>query len=204
MMSAGRLSASRMFIAIVAGLASAAVDAHTQTGVAGGFASGFLHPVLGVDHLAAMVAVGLWGAQLGRPAIWALPITFPSVMAVGGLLGMLAAPLPMVEIGVASSAIALGLLVATETRPALWIAAILVGAFAVFHGHAHGAELPAAANPLAYGVGFVLATGLLHLSGILLGTLIRWPYGAGVVRICGGIVAAVGGYFLALHTGLLA
>lgn len=193
---------SRRYPVLLSLLVAAAAHAHTQAGLAGGFASGFLHPILGGDHLVAMVAVGLWGAQLGRPAIWLLPITFPSVMALGGLLGVLGVALPLVEVVVALSAIVLGALVATAARPPFWVAAIVVGIFAVFHGHAHGTELPAAANPLAYGVGFVLATGLLHLAGILLGTLVRRPWGAGLVRACGVVVAVVGGYFLLGHSGL--
>jgi urease accessory protein len=195
--------ARRCLLILICTCASGAVQAHSQEGLAGGFVSGVLHPVLGFDHLVAMVAVGLWGAQLGRPAVWALPITFPSVMALGGLLGVLRVPLPMVEVGVAGSAVALGVLVATCTRPGLGIAGALVAIFAIFHGHAHGAELPAAANPLAYGVGFVLATGLLHLAGILIGTLVHRPAGALFVRACGGGVALVGGWFLLAHTGLV-
>lgn len=178
--------------------------AHAQVGVAGGFASGFMHPILGPDHLVAMIAVGLWGAQLGAPAIWLLPITFPTVMAVGGVLGVLGVPLPFVEVVIALSAIVLGLMVATAARPPLWMAALLVGVFAVFHGYAHGAELPGAVNPLAYGVGFVVATGLLHLTGILIGLLAHWPAGARVVRGGGLAVTAVGGWFLLVHTGLVA
>jgi urease accessory protein len=178
--------------------------AHAQVGVAGGLASGFMHPILGPDHLVAMVAVGLWGAQLGAPAIWLLPVTFPTVMAVGGVLGVLGVPLPFVEIVIALSAIVLGMMVATAARPPVWVAAMLVGVFAVFHGYAHGAELPNAANALAYGVGFVVATGLLHLTGILIGLLVRWPVGAKVVRVGGGAVAAVGGWFLLVHAGLVA
>lgn len=151
--------------------------AHTGAGVAGGFQSGFTHPIFGFDHVVAMVAVGLWGAFLGQPAIWLLPVVFPLVMAFGGLAGVLGVPLPGVEVGIALSALALGAMVALALRPPLWIAAVLVGAFAIFHGHAHGTELPQAANPLAYGVGFVLATGLLHLSGVTLGVLSRWPAG---------------------------
>lgn len=176
--------------------------AHTQEGLQGGLVSGFLHPILGPDHLVAMVAVGLWGAQLGAPAIWMLPITFPAVMALGGLFGILGLPLPGVEVGVASSAIVLGALVALRVRPPLALAATLVGAFAIFHGYAHGAELPEAANPLAYGVGFVGSTGLLHLVGILLGLLVRWPAGERVVQACGALVALVGGYFLFASVGL--
>jgi urease accessory protein len=166
-------------------------------GVAGGLASGFAHPIFGFDHVVAMVAVGLWGAFLGQPAMWLLPVVFPVVMAFGGLLGINGVPLPGVEIGIAASAVALGAMVALALRPPLWVAAVLVGAFAIFHGHAHGTELPEAANPLAYGVGFVIATGLLHLSGIALGLLARWPAGLQAVRVGGGAIACVGLYFLA-------
>jgi urease accessory protein len=171
--------------------------AHTGVGVAGGLLSGFTHPVFGFDHVVAMVAVGLWGAFLGQPAIWLLPVVFPVVMAFGGLAGVLGVPLPGVEMGIALSAVALGAMVALALRPPLWVAAVLVGAFAIFHGHAHGTELPEAANPLAYGVGFVIATGLLHLSGIALGLLSRWPAGLQAVRVGGGAIACVGLYFLA-------
>lgn len=190
------LSLPRALLALSLCTAALAAEAHSQAGLAGGFTSGFLHPVFGIDHLVAMVAVGLWGAQLGPPALWALPIVFPSVMALGGVLGVLGFPLPMVEIGVSTSAIVLGALVATDTRPALVVAASLVAAFAVFHGYAHGAELPSAVNPLAYGVGFVASTGLLHLAGILLGTLYRWPAGVRLVRGSGTLIACIGGYFL--------
>jgi urease accessory protein len=167
-----------------------------EGGVAGGLVSGFTHPIFGLDHVAAMVAVGLWGAFLGQPAIWLLPVVFPLVMAFGGLLGIFGVPVPAVETGIAASALALGAMVALALRPPLWVAALLVGAFAIFHGHAHGTELPEAANPLAYGAGFVIATGLLHLSGIALGLLARWPAGVRAVRVGGGAIACAGLYFL--------
>jgi len=185
-------------------LAAGPAFAHTETGVAGGFTSGFLHPIFGLDHLVAMVAVGLWGAQLGRPAIYVLPIAFPAVMAFGGFLGVVGVPLPLVEVGVAASAIILGLSVAFVMKPSLTVAGLIVAAFAIFHGHAHGMELPDAANPLAYGVGFVLATGLLHLTGILIGLLVAFPAGARAVRACGAVFAAIGFYFLAASAGLVA
>jgi urease accessory protein len=175
---------------------------HAEVGVAGGLISGFLHPIFGIDHLVAMVAVGLWGAQLGSPAVWLLPITFPAVMALGAMLGVLGIPLPGVELGVSASALALGALVAFAVRLPLWLAGTLVAAFAIFHGHAHGTELPTAANPLAYGVGFVVSTGLLHLCGILIGVLVRWPVGAQAVRACGAVVACLGMFFLAGNLGL--
>ena len=170
--------------------------AHTGVGVASGLQSGFLHPITGFDHLAAMVAVGLWGAQLRNPAIWVLPITFPLVMAVGGLLGVSGVPLPLTEPVVALSGIALGLLIALHVRLPLVVAMLVVGIFAVFHGYAHGRELPEAADPTAYAVGFVVATGLLHLCGIVIGLLIMWPVGARAVRACGAAIGCVGAYFL--------
>ena len=114
-----------------------------------------MHPLFGPDHLVAMLAVGLWGAFLGPPAIWLLPIIFPLVMALGGVLGILGIPLPGVELGIALSAIVLGLMVALAARPQLLMAALLVGAFAIFHGYAHGAELPPGNEPVVYFVGFV-------------------------------------------------
>jgi urease accessory protein len=177
-------------------LLSPALFAHTEEGVVGGFISGFLHPVYGPDHVVAMVAVGMWGAFLGSPAIWLLPVVFPLVMAFGGALGVIGVPLPLVEVGIASSAIVLGLMVLLAVRPPLWVAAVLVGAFGIFHGHAHGTELPAASNPLSYAIGFVLATGLMHLAGIAFGLLADLPRGRLVVRIAGGLISASGLYFL--------
>lgn len=170
--------------------------AHQETGTIGGFVSGFLHPLTGLDHIAAMVAVGLWGAYLGAPAMWLLPVIFPMVMALGGALGILGVPLPGTEAGIALSGVLLGLAVAFAARPPLWAAGVLVGVFAVFHGHAHGTELPHAANALTYAAGFVIATGLLHLSGIALGLLTRYPWGGVVVRAGGGIIAGIGFGFL--------
>jgi urease accessory protein len=143
-----------------------------------------------------MVAVGLWGAFLGAPGIWLLPIVFPLVMAVGGIIGILGIPLPAVETGIAISAVVLGLMVALAARPPLWVAAVLVGAFAIFHGHAHGTELPPGADAVAYSIGFVVATGLLHLAGIGFGLLARWPSGRYAVRAAGGAIALAGLAFL--------
>lgn len=185
----------RVLMVVLAAACAPAAAAHTSS-VAGGFVGGLAHPVFGLDHVVAMVAVGLWGAFLGAPAIVVLPIVFPLVMAIGGVLGILGVPLPGVEIGIAASAIVLGLMVVFAVRPPLWIAAVLVGAFAIFHGHAHGAELPPGADALAYSAGFVIATGLLHLAGIALGLLTRWPAGSVVVRAAGGLIAGVGAFFL--------
>ena len=171
-------------------------SAHETSGISGGFASGFMHPVLGWDHVVAMVAVGLWGAFLGYPAIWVLPVVFPLVMAFGGALGVMGVPIPAVETGIAASAVVLGCMVAFAVRPPLWIAAVIVGAFAIFHGHAHGTELPNAVSPLAYSIGFVFSTGLLHLAGIAFGLLVRWPAGKVAVRAGGSLIALVGIGFL--------
>jgi urease accessory protein len=172
------------------------VLAHARGGEAASFLAGAAHPVSGLDHVVAMVAVGLWGAQLGAPAVWLLPVTFPMVMAFGGMLGLLGIALPGAEIGIAASAIVLGAAVLAEWRPPLAVAAVLVGAFAVFHGHAHGTELPAGADGFAYSVGFVVATGLLHGVGIALGLVHRWPAGRAAMRVAGAGVAAAGAWFL--------
>jgi urease accessory protein len=170
--------------------------AHIQTGEVGGFMSGFHHPISGWDHVLAMVAVGLWGAQLGAPAIWLLPVTFPMVMALGGMMGLLGIPLPGVEIGIALSALVLGAMVLAERRPPLWVAALTVGIFAIFHGHAHGTELPAGQSGLLYSLGFVMATGCLHGIGISIGLIHRWVAGRVILRVAGATVALAGTYFL--------
>jgi urease accessory protein len=186
---------TRAVLALILSTATAPALAHTGES-AGGFLSGITHPVFGPDHVIAMVAVGMWGAFLGPPAIWLLPIVFPLVMAAGGVLGILGLPLPAVETGIASSAIVLGLMVALAARPPLWIAAVLVGAFAIFHGYAHGRELPDGANAVAYAAGFVMATGALHLCGIAFGLLARWPAGRLAVRGAGGVIALIGVAYL--------
>ncbi len=196
-----RTTCLRFLIAGVFLLFAVRASAHAETGVAGGLVSGLLHPVTGLDHLVAMVAVGIWGAQLGRPAIWILPVTFPMIMALGGLLGLSGLPISsvLVEFGIAFSAVTLGLLVALQLRVPLWGAAVIVGVFGLCHGHAHGAELPSAVNPLAYGVGFVVATGLLHLCGILLGELKRFSAGEKVIRVTGVLIAVLGLGFVTLN-----
>ena len=146
--------------------------------------------------------VGLWGAQLGAPAIWVLPVTFPLVMAFGGVLGALGVPIPAIEVGIAISAIVLGAMVALSARPPLWVAMALVGIFAIFHGYAHGAELPESANAIAFSIGFVVATGSLHALGILIGTVNRWKLGSKLLRLGGTLIAFAGIYFLAAQITL--
>ena len=185
----------RLAAALVVCCVASPAFAHTVEGT-GGFLAGLAHPVLGPDHVVAMVAVGLWGAFLGAPAIVLLPIVFPLVMAFGGVLGIIGLPLPATEIGIAVSAIVLGLMVALAARLPVWVAALLVGAFAIFHGYAHGRELPDDANAVAFAAGFVIATGLLHLTGIAFGLLTRWPAGRVAVRTAGGVIAVAGLLFL--------
>src|SRR5262245_30179905 len=177
-------------------LGAAPAMAHVQTGEAGGFLTGVRHPVSGLDHVLAMIAVGLWGAQLGAPALWLLPVTFPMLMALGGVAGLLGLPLPGIEVGIAASAILLGLAVTSALRPPLAVAVVLVAGFAIFHGHAHGTELPPGENALLYSMGFVVATGCLHGVGIAIGLVQRWPWGRTLLRAAGAVIALAGVVFL--------
>ncbi|AMP05962.1 HupE/UreJ family protein [Collimonas pratensis] len=189
----------KLALLVLLSLAAGAASAHIGQGdMAGGFKTGFLHPISGLDHVIAMVAVGLWGAQLGRPAIWVLPVTFPLVMTVGGVMGVLGVPLHGIETGIALSALVLGAMICLAVRPPLWVAGVIVAVFAICHGYAHGAELPSSANPLTFAIGFVLATGLLHACGIVLGLLYKWRAGQYVLRMGGLAIAFGGAYFLNL------
>jgi urease accessory protein len=143
-----------------------------------------------------MIAVGFWGAQLGASALWLLPVTFPMVMALGGTLGLLGISLPGVEVGIAASGVVLGLAVMSAWRPPLAVAAILVGIFAVFHGHSHAAELPAGQNAFLYSMGFVVATGCLHAVGIAVGSVYRWSWGRTLLRTAGAAVALAAMFFM--------
>ena len=169
---------------------------HIKQGAAAGFLTGFLHPISGLDHVLAMVAVGLWGAQLGAPAIWVLPVAFPLVMALGGMLGLIGVPVPGIEYGIAASAILLGAAVLFEVRASLFVTALLVGVFAIFHGHAHGTELPPGQSALLYSMGFVIATGCLHAVGIGIGAVHRWTWGEKLLRAAGAVVAIGGIFFM--------
>ena len=183
-------------VAVVLIFAPVAAWAHIASGQAGGFTSGLAHPVSGLDHVLAMVAVGLWGAQLGAPALWVLPVAFPMMMAFGGMLGLMGIPLPGVEVGIAVSALVLGALVLGEIRLPLIVAIGVVAFFAVFHGHAHGTELEPGQNALLYSLGFVMATGMLHGVGIAIGLIHRWDLGRLVLRGAGALVVAGGVHFL--------
>jgi urease accessory protein len=179
-------------------LASPAHAHIIDTGGAG-LTQGLSHPFSGLDHILAMVAVGIWAAQAGRPSLWVLPVVFPLAMAVGGLLGVAGVPVPGVEAGIAASVLGLGLLIAFQAKPPLALSIALVALFALFHGHAHGTELPQAASPALYGLGFVLATAILHLIGVGIGLTMRLPKEITAVRVGGGTIAAAG---IALFIGL--
>lgn len=194
--STGTRAAVGTTVAIAAALLAAPASAHTGTGLPGGFVSGFLHPLSGFDHMLAMVGVGLWGAFLGRPLIVALPVIFPTVMAFGAFLGMQNVPMPPVEIGIALSVLVLGAVIAAKYRAPIWLACTIVAIFGLFHGYAHGRELPSAADPVGYAVGFVLATGMLHMAGIALGLLHLRPGGVALTRIMGAGIALCGIVFL--------
>jgi urease accessory protein len=199
-------------------LTADSAQAHIEGGDAAGFASGFSHPWSGLDHVLAMVAVGLLGAQLGPPSLWLLPVVFPMVMAMGGFLGLIDVPVPGVEVGIALSAVLLGAIVAFDLSPrissdsaetsesversnrvgrsTIILAAILVGLFGLFHGHAHGTELPGEESALLYSIGFVVATGCIHALGILIGVVHRWQTGRQLLRVAGAGIAVMGCVFL--------
>lgn len=177
--------------------------AHTGVGATHGFVHGFGHPLGGLDHMLAMVTVGIFAWQLGGRAIWAVPATFVALMAVGGALGVSGVNVPFVELGIGLSVVVLGAVVAFGLKAPLAVAMALAGFFAIFHGHAHGTEMPLDASGLSYGLGFMLATGLLHVAGIGLGMAIgRFgeTHGEKFVRGAGAAVAVAG---LALIGGVL-
>lgn len=177
-------------------LIPALVSAHVERGQAAGFITGLEHPWSGLDHILAMIAVGIWGAQLGNPAIWVLPITFPVMMSAGAMMGLLGIPVPGIEVGIAVSAVMLGVMIFGELRPPMIVAMLMVGFFAIFHGHAHGTELPAGQSGLLYSMGFVIGTGCLHGIGILIGLIHRYPSGKVVLRGSGAFIAVMGVVFL--------
>lgn len=175
-------------------LAPTLAQAHVGVGSTSGLVHGLAHPLTGLDHFAAMVAVGLWAAQCGGRAVWVVPVTFVTLMSAGGLLGAAGFPLPFVEPGIMASVLVLGLLIAAAIRLPLTASSLLVGLFALFHGHAHGAEMPETVAGAAYGMGFVLATGLLHCSGIGVGLLAQKLARPRVIRYAGGAITALGIY----------
>jgi urease accessory protein len=176
-----------------------AAPAFAHTGIAAhshGFASGFLHPLMGLDHMLAMLGIGVWAAQLGKRATWLVPAAFVAVMIAGAGFALSGAPLPMVEFGIAGSVLVIGALIAFGTRLPVGLAMGLVGLFALFHGHAHGTELPGFAHPAAYGAGFVAATVLLHGTGVGIAFAVRKHAAKLPFRLAGAAMAMVGGGLL--------
>lgn len=191
-----RVRATASLVAVFVLLSPSSAFAHQQFGPTMSLMTGLRHPWSGLDHVLAMIAVGIWGAQLGNPALWVLPVTFPLVMSMGAMLALLGIPLPGTEIGIALSAILLGAMVVGEVRPRMLVAAALVGFFAIFHGHAHGVELPAGQSGMSYSMGFVIGTGCLHAIGIAIGLSHRWPAGRLALRAAGAVIALMGVTFL--------
>ena len=189
--------AGAFFILAMAGFSSAAL-AHVGDHSHMGFAEGLLHPFSGLDHVLAMVAVGLWASQLGGRALWVLPLTFPVVMAAGAALGMSGVVLPGVEVGIAGSVMVLGAAVALALRPSLAVSIPLIGAFALLHGYSHGVELPASVSAVSYGTGFIAATLALHAIGIAIGVSAGRISVRFATRTAGGAIACVGLLLLAL------
>lgn len=171
---------------------AASAQAHSDTFLTGGFVAGYLHPLTGLDHMLAMIAVGVWGAILGRPFLWALPLSFMGLMVVGSVLGISGVAIPFVETGVVASVVILGLTIVAAWQAPIAVAGILVAIFGLFHGYAHGAEIPSAATPVAYSVGFLVSTGLLQLAGIGIGSFKALRHGVQTLRAVGVLIAAAG------------
>ena len=172
--------------------------AHTFGAEGASFYQGFIHPLLGLDHLLAMLAVGIWAAQTGGRARWLVPAAFLALLALGGGIGMLGWPLPQVELGIAGSVVVFGLLITGAAKMPLWLSMVIAGLFALFHGHAHGAEMPQAATPWLYALGFLLTTAMLHGLGMLTGLAHHYPWPARLLRVGGASLAAAGVWLLAV------
>lgn len=166
---------------------------YAHEGSGGGFMAGLTHPVLGFDHLLAMLSVGILSAQMGGQAIWKVPFTFVLVMLGGGILGINGVPLFSVELGIALSVLALGVAIALDKKLSPLLAMVFVGFFAIFHGHAHGTEMPSLSKPLFYACGFVLGTAGIHVAGVLVGIIAeRIKEGAQLLRYAGAGIAGIG------------
>lgn len=188
-------TAFRLLVTIALLLAPSVAFAHPGHGGDTSLLAGFIHPFGGLDHLLAMTAVGLFAAHLGGRALWAVPATFVAVMALGGVSGAAGISLPFVEIAIALSVVIFGLMIFSGMAPPVLAAMALVGIFAIFHGHAHGTEMPVGGSGVVYGIGFMVATTLLHGFGITLGLAIRWfddvPRRR-AMQACGVAIALIG------------
>jgi urease accessory protein len=185
-----------MILSLAALVFAPAAYAHVGVGETTGFMRGFMHPLSGLDHVLAMVAVGLWAAQRGGGARWLIPATFVGIMALGAIAGTMGLAIPFVEQGIALSVLVLGVLVAAAVRWPLPVSMLVVGVFALFHGHSHGMEMPVSVSGLEYGAGFVLATALLHAIGVAAATISRGFDRNLLVRLSGSAIAASGIYLL--------
>jgi urease accessory protein len=196
------MSQSRVLLSFIFAIAFAVIPgvayAHDGTNLAlGGFLSGMVHPVLGYDHLLAMLSVGILSAQIGGRAIWTVPATFVSIMAVGGLLGLIDIGLTATELGIAVSLVILGSVIAAERRISTLVVMIGVGFFAIFHGYAHGSEVPETAEPALYALGFLTGTALIHITGVVIGDIARhYERGKIVLRVGGALIALIGMFFI--------
>ncbi|MBK9160520.1 MAG: HupE/UreJ family protein [Nitrosomonadales bacterium] len=188
---------SRAVTIVLGTLLPSLAYAHVGIGDASGFTHGFTHPFSGLDHVCAMLAVGLWAAQSGGRSVWVVPLSFVGVMAVGGMLPALGIALPFVEQGIVLSVLLLGVLIATAIRMPLWLSCGMVGLFALWHGHAHGAEMPALVSGMSYAVGFVLTTALLHIAGIAFGLGMQRLTREHAIRFAGTGIALCGVYLIA-------
>lgn len=178
-------------------LLPSAANAHVMDGPLGGFGSGFGHPLAGPDHFLAMLAVGLWGAQIGGRTVWTLPATFPMIMCVGGVLGMLGIlPTDIVQVGIALSVLVLGGVIAANWEAPEWAALLLISIFAILHGIPHGVLAPRATDPAAFTVGFVVSTGVIHVIGIAIGAALKPIAGGRLVQGLGAAIALAGLWFL--------
>jgi urease accessory protein len=193
-----RKSAVQLTLACILGLFMVPVFAHVSAShVATGFNAGFMHPLMGLDHLLAMLAVGLWAAQNKHSACWVLPIVFPSMMAVGAVMAFIGFPLSGIELGIAGSVALLGLFISFAVNMPVWAGSLLISLFAIAHGYAHGVELPQDASALQYGAGFIAATAMLHLFGLIMGLVVRGRKAEKGVRFVGSGIAVAGVYLLA-------
>lgn len=188
-----------VIFAILIGSIPSVAYAHDGSNVPfGGFLSGLVHPVLGYDHLLAMLSVGILSAQIGGRAIWTVPATFVGVMAVGGALGLIDIGLTATELGIAASLVLLGSIIAAERSLPVRLAMLGVGFFAIFHGYAHGAEMPTTAEPVLYAFGFLTGTALIHIAGLIIGDIAKhYERGKIILRVGGGLIALVGVLFIA-------
>ncbi len=171
--------------------------AHTGIGLHNGWLHGFTHPLSGLDHVLAMIAVGLWAAQMGSRIIWLIPLIFVAVMGLGGLLGIITLPMAFAEYGIMLSLLVLGALLACRKHLPLSASIILVGLFALSHGYAHGSEMPQSISIFSYATGFMLATMLLHLCGIGLALMARNFASVNWIRFSGIMIACYGGFLIA-------